>query len=126
MADPRTVSPAIRSLSWGRLEIEGLTAVFKDAKLYPGGARQWDWHETGTRHRPGIQPADVEELVARGARVVVLSRGMLGRLRIDPATLQELDRNRVGWHVLSTRKAVDLYNRLRETEAVGGLFHTTC
>lgn len=71
-------SPRISHLSWGRLEVEGPPA-FKDARLYPGGARAWDWRETGTEHVPGIQPADVEELLEHGASVVVLAQGMTGR-----------------------------------------------
>ena len=55
------------------MQVECL-GVGKDFKLYRGGGRAWDWAETGTRHSPGIQPADVEELVARGATTVVLSR----------------------------------------------------
>ena len=78
--DDRSQSPRISHLSWGRLEIEGQGA-FKDAKLYPGGAREWDWRETGTRHMPGIQAADVEELLEHGAQVVVLSKGVLARLQ---------------------------------------------
>ena len=47
---------------------------YKDAKLFPGGSREWNWRETGTEHVPGIQPADVQELLDHGAKVVVLSR----------------------------------------------------
>jgi hypothetical protein len=54
---PRTgPSPRITSLPWGRIETEDGRA-FKDAKLWPGGGREWDWAETGTSHVPGIQPA---------------------------------------------------------------------
>lgn len=118
-------SPRITRLSWGRMEIEGLEPG-KDFKLYPGGGRAWDWRETGTRHVPGIQPADVEELLDRGARVVVLSRGMQLALGVCPATLELLRDRGVAFHVEETRAAVDLYNRLAEAEAVGGLFHSTC
>ena len=62
-------SPRIAHLSWGRLEVEG-HPTFKDAKLFPGGARAWDWRETGTEHVPGIQSADVEELLEHGATVL--------------------------------------------------------
>jgi hypothetical protein len=48
----------------------------KDFKLYPGGGRVWDWRETNTEHVPGIQPADVQELIDNGSKVVVLSRGI--------------------------------------------------
>jgi len=77
-------SPRILAVSWGRMEVEGIGAG-KDFKLYPGGGREWDWNETGTRHSPGIQPADAEELLAHGATAVVLSLGMNRRLQVDPA-----------------------------------------
>ena len=49
--------------------------MFKDVKLWPGGGREWDWGETNTRHEPGIQPSDVEELLVHRPDIVVLSRG---------------------------------------------------
>lgn len=100
---------------------------FKDAKLYPGGAREWDWRETGTSHDPGIQPADVEELLDHGARVVVLARGMDERLQVQDETLQMLADAGVEVHVHPTEKAVETYNELRSRGVpVGGLFHSTC
>ena len=125
LAAGRPPSPRIARLSWGRLETED-GGRFKDAKLYPGGAREWDWRETGTAHVPGIQTADVEELVEHGARVIVLSRGMLKRLRVPVETLAWLQDKGIPAHVLETREAVKLYNDLVETEPVGGLFHSTC
>lgn len=119
-----TPSPRITHLSWGRTEIEGRT--FKDAKLFPGGAREWDWNETGTRHVPGIQPADVEELLERGARVVVLRRGIYRRLRVCPETLRLLEERGVAVHVLQTEEAVARYKELAREVPVGGLFHSTC
>jgi hypothetical protein len=92
-----------------------------------GGGRQWDWTETGTRHVPGIQPVDVEELVERGAAVVVLSQGMEKRLQVDPASYEFLQRHSVGVHIAETNEAVMIYNGLpEEGTAVGGLFHSTC
>ena len=123
-------SPRITHVSWGRLEVECAsddgTRSFKDAKLYPGGARMWDWNETGTSHTPGIQPADVEELLEHGASVVVLSRGMNERLQVQPKTLDRLDDAGVDTHVLPTDSAVDRYNELQAAdEAVAGLFHSS-
>ncbi|MDH3594680.1 MAG: Mth938-like domain-containing protein [Rhodospirillales bacterium] len=121
----QTVSPRIARLSWGRLEVEG-EGTFKDAKLFPGGARAWDWRETGTRHEPGIQPADVAELLERGATSVVLSKGILERLQVCPETLELLEGRGVAVHVLQSEQAVRCYNELRESERVAGLFHSTC
>ena len=119
-------SPGITHVSWGRIEVEGGHGPFKDAKLYPGGAREWDWRETGTEHTPGIQPADVEELMENGATVVVLSKGMNQRLQVCPETLEMLKGRGVEAHVLQTEEAVRRYNQLAEGEKVGGLFHSTC
>jgi hypothetical protein len=119
-------SPRIRHLVWGRIEVEGVETPYKDAKLWPGGSREWDWNETGTRHEPGIQPADVQELLVHGATTIVLSRGVQRRLGIRPDTLELLEEQGVTAHVLPTGEAVRLYNELREGEAVGGLFHSTC
>ena len=123
--ESRSRSPRITHLSWGQLQAEG-GCTFKDAKLFPGGAREWDWSETGTAHEPGIQPSDVTELLEHGAAVVVLTKGMYERLRICPETLELLGHRGVTVHVLQTEEALGVYNRLVETDRVGGLFHSTC
>ena len=119
-------SPRINHVSWGQLEVEGETQPYKDAKLFPGGSKEWNWRETGTDHVPGIQPADVQELLDRGATVVVLSRGMKECLQVSQETLDFLKERQIDAHVLPTAKAVEVYNQLAQKELVGGLFHTTC
>jgi hypothetical protein len=107
------------------MDVEGL-GEGKDFKLYPSGGRTWDWNETGTRHVPGIQPADVLELLERGSEVIVLSRGMDLVLQTCPETLEMLKMRGVPVQVAETRAAVALYNELAETRPTGGLFHSTC
>lgn len=118
-------SPRIEAVSWGHMSVAGLEPG-KDFKLWPGGGRPWDWTETGTHHRPGIQPGDVEELLDHGARVIVLSRGMLKMLQTMPETRAMLERAGIDVYIEETREAVERYNRLAETVPVGGLFHSTC
>lgn len=118
-------SPRVTHLSWGSLEVEG-QGSYKDAKLWPGGARAWDWNETGTSHVPGIQPADVEEVVEHGAETVVLSRGMNERLQVKRETLEMLEDRGVEVHVLQTEEAVERYNELAGSEPAGALIHSTC
>jgi hypothetical protein len=125
MTKPHTASPFISEFRWGRIATSD-GGRFRDAKLWPGGGREWDWNETGTRHETGIQPDDVTELLDNGAEVVVLSRGVYERLQTCPETLDLLEERGVEVHVLQTEEAVDLYNQLAETRAVGGLFHSTC
>ncbi len=119
-------SPLITHVSWGHMTVDGI-GDGKDFKLWPGGGRAWDWGETGTRHEPGIQPADIEELLEHASDTIVLSRGMQLRLRTSAETLERLQRLGVRMHVAETREAVEIYNRLAaDGAAVGGLFHSTC
>jgi hypothetical protein len=119
-------APRITHLEWGQVKVVGQDGPYKDAKLFPGGSRAWDWNETGTRHEPGIQPADVEELLAHGVRVVILAQGFNRRLQVCAETLQLLQEKNIVTHVLQTENAVRLYNELRKKEAVGALIHSTC
>lgn len=126
MSDEKIKSPTINHISWGRMEVDGV-GVGKDFKLWPGGGRQWDWRETGTHHVPGIQPADVVELLVNGSQKIVLSRGMLLALRTCQKTLDMLDEKHILVHIAETKKAAIIYNDLVSGgEAVGGLFHSTC
>jgi hypothetical protein len=122
----RDRSPRITHVSWGRLQVEDKAELYKDAKLFPGGSCEWNWRDTGTSHKPGIQIADVQELLAHGAKVVVLSRGMAECLHVPRETLEFLEQRQIAVHVLPTQDAVALYNKLAQTAPVGGLFHTTC
>jgi hypothetical protein len=124
--ETRTFSPRIKHVSWGRLEVESKAEPYKDAKLFPGGSHEWNWRETGTGHNPGIQVADVQELLDHGAKVVVLSRGMAECLQVPRETLDYLNGLGITVHVLPTQHAVALYNKLAQSEPVAGLFHTTC
>jgi hypothetical protein len=120
-------SPRVTSDAWGSIEVEDADRTYRDAKLWPGGSRDWDWDETGTRHSPGIQPADVVELLEGGAETVVLSRGRNGRLQVMDETLVRLEDAGVDVVVEQTPAAIETYNELADLgERVGALIHTTC
>lgn len=126
MNDSKRLSPRITHLAWGEMTISTL-GKGKDFKLWPGGGRPWDWRETNTNHTPGIQPADVKELLEHGCRAVVLSRGMRQRLAVAEETVEILKQRQIQVHVAETHKAVEIYNELADKGvAVGGLFHSTC
>jgi len=120
--------PKISNLTWGSVEVDASegTETYRDAKLWPGGSRGWDWNETGTSHRPGIQPADVEELVDHGAETVILSRGQNRRLQVKDETVEWLERRGVDVEILESNEAVRRYNELADDEQVGALIHSTC
>jgi hypothetical protein len=119
----------ITHISWGQIEVtvNGQTRRFKDCKLSPGGAQEWDWSVTGTRHEPGIQPADIEDILAQGAEVMILSQGMQLRLHTCPETEQLLRSRGIDYHIKETTQAAELFNTLsRQGKKVGGVFHSTC
>jgi hypothetical protein len=120
------ISPVIEKFSWGSVQVNDYSP-FKDAKLYPGGAREWDWKETGTSHDPGIQVSDVLELIERGAQHIVLSKGVLRRLKTCDSTLTYLQEQNINYDILQSEKAVHRYNELvNENIPVGALIHSTC
>jgi hypothetical protein len=119
-------SPEITKLEWATTEVEG-HGTFKDAKLWPGGARDWDWTETGTDHSPGIRPDDVDELLDAGAEIIVLSQGQQERLKVMDETLARIEERGATAEVLPTPQAVERYNDLvRDRRPVGALIHSTC
>lgn len=118
-------SPQIITDSWGRIDVDGRT--FKDVKLWPGGAREWDWRQAGTGHEAGVQPDDVRELLEHGAEHVLLSRGREGRLTVHPDTEALLNKRGIPYEILLTDDAITRYKALRRSAAsVGALIHTTC
>ncbi len=120
---------AITSLSWGKMEVRvgSETYHFRDCKVWPGGAAEWDWRLTGTKHEPGIQPADIEEILEHGVEVMILSRGQKLLLKTSPETESLLTSRGIEYHVEETKRAVELFNELsQQGRRVGGVFHSTC
>ena len=119
----------ITHLSWGRIEvtINGKTLRFRDCKVWPGGAVDWNWNETGTGHQPGIQPVDIEEIIAQNIEVMILSRGMNRRLQTLGRTEKLLQSQEIEYYIEQTPRAVEMFNELmRQGKKVGGIFHSTC
>jgi hypothetical protein len=119
----------ITNLAWGQMEVTagGQVSHFKDCKVWTGGATAWNWNETGTQHEPGIQPADLEEVLEKGVEIVILARGVFSRLGVCPETEKLLRDRGVEYHMLDTKEAITLYNELaRQGRRVGGVFHSTC
>ncbi len=123
--DTKKESPKINSIKWGSVKTSDGN-IYKDAKLFPGGSREWDWNETDTHHNPGIQKADVKELVTNGAKVVVLSKGFHKRLGVCEETTDFLNEKGITFYILDTENAVEKYNNAREKKAAGALIHSTC
>ncbi len=126
MSDDAKRSPLVHRHGWGQIEVEGVGSI-RDAKLWPGGGRAWDWTETGTDHQPGVQPADLAELLEHEPDVIILSRGRQGRLGVSPETLSLLAERGIEIVGEETAAAIEHYNRLAAAgRRVAALIHTTC
>ncbi|XP_068572756.1 mth938 domain-containing protein isoform X1 [Cebidichthys violaceus] len=80
-----------------------------------------------TQHSPGVQPADLEEVLKKGIDLLVIGRGMSEALQVPSSTLDFVAQKGVDVRVLQTEKAVAEYNKLAGRGAkVGGVFHSTC
>uniref|UniRef100_A0A2K5KD49 Mth938 domain-containing protein n=1 Tax=Colobus angolensis palliatus TaxID=336983 RepID=A0A2K5KD49_COLAP len=110
-------SPEIASLSWGQMKVKGSNTTYKDCKVWPGGSRTWDWRETGTEHSPGVQPADVKEVVEKGVQTLVIGRGMSEALKaptqqmpsdVHVGAVVEFHLATASWHILERCKTVAL------------------
>lgn len=122
-------SPEIALIQWGHIEVKTpqKNKLYKDAKLFPGGSKKWDWNETGTEHWAGIQPGDLDDLLYHGAQIVILSQGYYNRLRVSEKTNRKLEETGVDYHILETREAVEKYNELvHKNLPVAALIHSTC
>ncbi len=119
----------VTHLSWGKMQvnIQGKEYDFKDCKIWPEGASNWDWNLTGTTHDTGIQPDDIRDILEHGVDVMVLSRGFDMKMRVSPATEDLLKSLDIEYHIHDTQKAVDLFNSLfQQGKRAGGIFHSTC
>jgi hypothetical protein len=118
----------ITNLSWGKMEVSigREKQRFKDCKIWPEGARAWNWDETGTEHNPGVQPADIEEIL-QGVDVMILACGVFGRLGVCAETETLLRERGISYYIENTKQAVALFNDLvKQGKRVGGVFHSTC
>jgi hypothetical protein len=126
MEETTAASPRIISSGWGKMEVESI-GHGRDFKLWPGGGRDWDWSEHGTDHRRGIQQGDVQELIAKGCELVILTTGRFKRLRVPQAIIEILEEQSIEVIVADTKKGIQLYNDYAgKGLAAGGLFHSTC
>lgn len=103
------------------------------------------------QHHPGVQPADLEEVLKKGVELLIIGRGMSEALQVRPeqvinlrtldlrhphgfgssqvpsSTLDFVKQNGVDVRVFQTEKAVAEYNKMAVQGAkVGGVFHSTC
>jgi len=121
-------APLIKTLSWGTIVVgcDQKESQYRDCKIWPGGAKEWNWKETGTQHSPGVQIADLQDFIDQ-VDIVILSQGMLLVLKVPQETIDYVKNLGKECIVGQTQAMVEKYNELvNKGKKVGGLFHSTC
>lgn len=138
-------NPEIVSHKWGEMIVDdkadgaggagagagagaGVTRrTYRDCKLFPGGSREWDWRLTDTHHHPGIQRADLMDVLKDRTSLVILSTGMDGALAVTPEVEESLKGDGIEYLVARTEEAIRMYKKATSAKKrVVGLFHMTC
>ncbi len=118
-------NPGVTGFRWGEIVVAG-DRTFKDARLFPGGAEEWDWRKTGTRHDPGIQTTDLADLLAMKPDVIILSRGVDLVLQVPQAKIDYAKAHAPTVLVLQSEQAIAEYNKRIASERIVALIHSTC
>ena len=132
---PQIPPPKITTFKWAIIDVEynGKTKTFKDAIIKPSGPIEWNWKLDGTRHKPGITVAAIENnKLFDGVDIVILTRGVKLVLRTKEETVKYLEKAKEkgeieDFKILQSNEAVKEYERLvANGKRVSGLFHSTC
>lgn len=122
-------APRVASWQWGEVKVQhdnGSMHTYRDVILYPAGSQAWDWNKTKTRHKPGIQVADLQTFI-NDVDVIVLSHGVEGVLDIAPNVMEYIWQSKKIVYTALTPQAIELYHELvAQGKKVGALIHSTC
>lgn len=124
--------PEIIELKWGQIVVamDNTNKIYKDCRIWNNGSSSWDWSKTGTRHKPGIQFADLADLLCQypDTEIIIFSSGMDKQLDIHPDTMKLVTEKypKVTIYRDDTKAAVKLYGELRKKHTIIALLHSTC
>jgi len=111
------------ALACGRIEVEGV-GTFRDAKLFPAALGSGIGARRGRNTRLAFSPPMYASYWTTALRPSCCHKVCWSGWGSVPRRSSCWSGVRV--HVLPTQDTADLYDDLRKTEQVAGLFHTTC
>jgi len=112
--------PVIDDYAFGRIVVDGQVHS-RDVILLPNRVVAGWWRKDGH----ALVMGDLAEVIDDLPRTLVVGSGAYGRMRPDPAALEELERRGIKVEVVPTGEAVDRYRGLDPASTAAAL-HLTC
>jgi hypothetical protein len=112
----------IENYEFGSITINGKEYT-SDVVVVPDKVMDDWWREEGHE----IAPIDIEEVVDKGYRIMVIGTGMSSEVKVLSKTKELIESKGIELIVKNTAEAIKIYNKFEEQGAdVVGLFHLTC
>jgi hypothetical protein len=113
--------PHIGSFRFGRIIVDG-AAYNKDLIILPDTVLPSWWRVEG--HTLSLN--DLQPVLDAGPEVLVIGKGVFGRLEVPEATSRALEAAGLELVVLRTHKACQRYNELSDRRSVSAALHLSC
>jgi hypothetical protein len=114
-------TPVIESYAFGRIVVDG-QRYLRDLIIYP------DRVDANWRREEGhsLSPADLVEVIEARPELLIVGRGIFGRMDVPAETIQALRDASIEVIAEPTGRACDTYNRLSPEHRVIAALHLSC
>jgi hypothetical protein len=113
--------PHIGSFRFGRIVVDG-AAYDKDLIILPDNVLPNWWRDEGHT----LSMNDLQPVLDAGPEVLVIGKGVFGRLEVPGATRRALEAAGLELVVLRTGEACQRYNELSDRRSVSAALHLSC
>ena len=111
----------IDSYSFGKIVIDGKMFT-SDLIIYPDEVNDNWWRKNGHL----LQKEDLTEIIKYNPEVLIVGTGDNGLMKVPNDTKQFLESKGIELISEETRKACDIYNKLKGKRKIVAAFHLTC
>jgi len=111
----------IESYSFGKIVIDGKMFT-SDVIIYPDEVNDSWWRKSGHL----LQKEDLTEIIKYNPEVLIVGTGDNGLMKIPNDTRQFLESKGIELISEETRKACDIYNKLKVKRKIVAAFHLAC
>lgn len=117
----------INKVSWGSIEVDN--KKYSQVIIYGSNIEEREEgllrEKFGTTHK--ILDEEIYKLLSDNPAIIIIGNGFDGALQVDKTFIKELESEGKELHILNTKEAVELFNKLRaKGKMVNALIHTTC